>query len=465
MPHCLVPNIPVRWHSLRRLIALACLVATGACAQSLEALAANYRKTPNARTRAAVVRFAALHKNDRNGSLALLLLGATEIDQRQFGDALRHLNEASKGLPQLADHIAYLSAVAQSELRDYPDVEKLLVPVWTFTPASPLVGKAVALQAHVYLDNNEAAKAVALVEQHRKDLPGTDGELLLAQAYEAAGNASAAGEHYLKIYSEQPLAKEASDAEAALARFLAPAPHVLLVRGLKLVDGGDYARAVKELTALLPQLSGPDLDLARVRIGAARYFARDNKPAAEYLGSFQAATPEPESERLYYLLQCQRRLERIDDMKSTLDRMASSLPQSPWYLQGLIASANYYSAHNQADAAEQLNRTCMASFPNSAESAQCHWKVAWAEYLRDPARSENMLREQLQRYPQSEQVSPALYFLGGSRNPDLIGLRPEPITNRSTARTPITTTPRWRASACCCPPSQPRRVLRRLCSF
>jgi soluble lytic murein transglycosylase len=409
MPHYLVPIIPARCS--RRLIALVCLAASGAFAQSLETIAANYRKNPNPRTRTAVMQYAASHKTDRNGALALLALGATEVDQRQFGDALRHLNDAAKRLPELADHIAYLSSVAQTELKDYPAAEKLISPVWTFAPASPLVGKAVALQAHSYLDSGQPGKAVALLEEHRKDLPGSDGELLLAQAYEASGNASAAAEHYLKIYSEQPLAKEASDAETALMRFPAPAPRVLLVRGLKLVDGGDYARAVKELTALLPQLSGPDLDLARVRIGAARYMARDNKPAGDYLGSFQATTPESEAERLYYLLQCQRRLEHPDNMQLALSQLAA-FPQSPWYLKALIATAGYYTAHNQADASEQINRACYQAFPNDPDSAQCHWKVAWAEYLRDPANSEPLLREHLRSYPQSDQVSPALYFLG-----------------------------------------------------
>ncbi|HEV2473943.1 MAG TPA: hypothetical protein VGS41_14805, partial [Chthonomonadales bacterium] len=65
--------------------------ALGASAQTLDALAASYRKTPNARTRAAVLRYAEVHRSDKNGALALLALGATEVDQRQFGDALKHL--------------------------------------------------------------------------------------------------------------------------------------------------------------------------------------------------------------------------------------------------------------------------------------------------------------------------------------------------------------------------------------
>src|ERR1700722_8407265 len=75
-----------------RLAAVACACAVVVSAQTLEAIADRYRKTPNAVTRAAVLRYAEAHRNDKNGdksgALALLLLGATEVDQRQFGDAL-----------------------------------------------------------------------------------------------------------------------------------------------------------------------------------------------------------------------------------------------------------------------------------------------------------------------------------------------------------------------------------------
>ena len=65
------------------------------------------------------------------------------------------------------------------------------------------------------------------------------------------------------------------------------------------------------------RLRGIELDLARVRIGAARYMGRDNKPAFEYLSSFQSSNAEVEAERLYYLLECARRLDRTDDMNRT----------------------------------------------------------------------------------------------------------------------------------------------------
>src|SRR5260370_40494286 len=129
MPNCLVPIIPARWSRLARAVALVSLCALAASAQSLDVLASNYRKTPTPRTRAALLNFANAHSNDKNGSLAFLVLGATEIDQRQFGDALQHLKAAHKHLSKLADYIAYLSPVAQSELREFPETEGTLAPV------------------------------------------------------------------------------------------------------------------------------------------------------------------------------------------------------------------------------------------------------------------------------------------------------------------------------------------------
>jgi soluble lytic murein transglycosylase len=386
--------------------------ATAASAQALDALADRYRKTPNAATRAAVLRYAQAHGADKNGALALLLLGATENDQRQFGDALTHLKAAGKRLPELADYTAYLSAAAESGLRQFGDIETTLLPVWQSTPTSPLVTKAVLLQAEAYLQGGNPAGALSIVQQHWADLPASQAEMLLARAYEAQNNAAAAAQHYQKIYVEYPLSKEASDAETALARYPALSAEALLARGLKLESGGDYARAGKELTALLSRLSGPNSDLARVRVGAAAYLARENESAYKYLMSFETTAPDSEAERLYYLLESQRRLNRLDEMNATLEKLAQSYPQSHWRFEALTSVGNYYAAHDKPDVAQPLYRTCYESFLNDPQSAACHWKITWFTYLRDPAQAEGMLREHLTRYPASDQASPAMYYLG-----------------------------------------------------
>jgi soluble lytic murein transglycosylase len=396
---------------MHRLAAVACLCAASVSGQSLGTLGANYRKTPNPRTRAALLNYANAHPTDKNGALALLSLGATETDERQFGDALKHLTAAAKRLPKLADYIAWLSASSQFELGQFADTEKTLDPVWRSTPVSPLVSRAVALQANAYLKDSKPGLALDLIQRHLTDFSVPQAELLLARADEADGKPEAAA-HYQKIYIDYPLSNEASDAQAALVRYPAPDNQALLARALKLVDGADFDRARKELTALLPVLSGANLDFARVRIGAARHLAREDRQAYDYLASFQASLPELEAERLFYLLECARRLDRLDEVRTLLERLSASYPHSIWRFNALLSVANYYTAHSQSDAAESLYRACYEGFPTEPRSAQCHWRIAWTQYLRDSSSATALLEEHLKRYPDSDRASTALYFLG-----------------------------------------------------
>lgn len=228
MLSCLAPIIQARSSKLWLALAFASLACSGAPVPSLETLASNYRKTPNPRTRAAVLHFANAHSNDQSGALALLVLGSTEIDQRQFGDALRHLQAARKRLPKLADTIGYLTAVSESELRDFASTEVALQPVWLSALRSPWVAKSTILEANSWLQLNQAPKAAALVDQHLSDLTPEQADLLLARAYAAQGNGEVATAHYQKIYVEHPLSPEASDAESALAGTGALPPPALL---------------------------------------------------------------------------------------------------------------------------------------------------------------------------------------------------------------------------------------------
>ena len=381
-------------------------------AQTLENLALAYRKNPKPQTRAAVLRYANAHPKDINGALALLVLGATENEQRQFGDAQQHLQAAEKRLPALRDYVAYLRAAAEFELREFSETEHALKPVWDNTPISPLVGKTVVLQANSFLQDNKPKKAIDLIQKHLADLPESQTEDLLAHAYELTGDAANAALHYQRIYVAFPLSKEASDADAAMEKYPKPAPSQLLARGLKLIDGGDYSRARKELQAIVTALNGGENDLARVRIGAALYLSREYREAHDYLGSFELSTPEPDAERCYYLLQSARHLDKIDEMNAALDRLSRSYPQSRWRLQALVAVGGYYGLRNEPSSYEPVYRACYESFPSDPQASNCHWRVTWAEYLRDPSGSVGMLEEHLRRYPDSENSTGALYFLG-----------------------------------------------------
>ncbi|MDP8980249.1 MAG: transglycosylase SLT domain-containing protein [Acidobacteriota bacterium] len=366
---------------------------------------------PLPQTRAGLISYAAAHPKDTTGALALLALGITEMDQKQFAEAIPHFKAAGKRLPKLADYAAYLAAASEFELHQFHDAEHALAPVFSQTPPSPLNGKAAVLGANAYLQDGNPRKALDLVARHNAEMSEAQSESLLAHALEAQHDAGAAA-HYRKVYLEYPLSTESADAEAALARIGMPPPAARFARAQKLMEGGDFGRARRELEALAPQLTGADRDLARVLIGSAMYRNRDRNPAWRYLETLEVSSPEADARRLYLLIECARRLDRYSDIPQLLAKLQREHPKSKWRMQALIAAGDSYSQHNEVSSYRPLFQACYDNFGSEPEAEYCHWRVTWADYLATHAGAEEALRLHVQRWPDSDKTSTALYFLG-----------------------------------------------------
>jgi soluble lytic murein transglycosylase len=130
------------------------------------------------------------------------------------------------------------------------------------------------------------------------------------------------------------------------------------------------------------------------------------------LAALESLAPDADAERLYYMLQCARRLNNQEEVTSIVDQLGRLYPASPWRLQALVAAANRYLTENQMDAYEPLYRACYESFPKDSEAAVCHWKVTWGHYLRRRSDAADLLRAHLRLFPAAESASTALYFLG-----------------------------------------------------
>lgn len=397
-------------HGLALLVTAAALSAQTP-AQTLDTLAHNYRDKPSAATRAAVLSYANAHPKDASGALALLVLGVGEMDGKQYKDALAHLRAAEKRLPNLADYPAYLKAAAEYQLSEIDKVGNELKPVWDNSPPSPLVVKAIVLEANVYIHSGEPGKAVHLLEQRGSEIAPEKTALLLATAYEAMGDKTSAEAQYQRVYTEFPRSAEAADAQVSLARFPPLPAQAHLTRCSRLIDGREYARARRELEALIPALSGPDRDTAQVLIGVTYYLDGDRQRAFQHLKSLDPLAAEPAAQRLFYLAQSARALDRIGEMDAALAQLAQSYPGSNWRLQALVMAGNYYVSKNQPDQYEPLFRACYESFPSEPQSSNCHWRAAWGEYLKDRANGDQLV-DHLKRYPTSEHAGAALYYLG-----------------------------------------------------
>jgi peptidoglycan lytic transglycosylase len=357
-----------------------------------------------------------------------LKAGADALDAGRYPAAIAALKGLPQRLPKLADYAAWFLASAQSATKDYATVPATLDTVFKQSPASPLVPRAVLLAAGALTQNNDAAAALELLRKYYSVISQPKGDLAMAAAFAGSGDNVSAAIYYQRVYYGFPVSAEAGLASTEIEKLKTdlgekypPAlPTAMLGRSIKLLDAGQAVRARKELEALVPQLGGAERDLARVRIGVTYYTAEENAVAYKYLSTLEVASPEADAERLYYVMQSARRLNNLTEMDAVAARLSALHPNSTWRLQAVLAAANRYLTENKADQYEPLYRACYESFPQDKQAAGCHWKVAWAHYLRRESDAADMLRAHLRLFPASENASAALYFLGrlaeGSRD-------------------------------------------------
>ncbi len=340
------------------------------------------------------------------------------LENRRYGDAIAQTKLVRQ--PKIADYTAWVAASALFELNDDGGVAEALKPVWAQTPRSPLTGQAALLASRSYVRANQPKSAIEILKRHAGELPQPDGDIALGQAYEAAQEPQNAALSYQHAFYNYPAAAGVDQAETALTRlrdslgasFPPVTPQTAYARALKLFDARSYKQARRELETLAPSLAGPDRDAALLRIGVAQYNARENPGALQYLRGLQLSGPDADAERLNYIVQCHRRLNNLDQASQTLDQMGRQYPKSRWRLEALLSLASYYTVSNQPAAYEPLFRTCAADFHGDAKAAICHWRLAFAQYLRREVQSASALKDHIRFYPGSEYAASSMYYLG-----------------------------------------------------
>ncbi|MGA2132746.1 MAG: transglycosylase SLT domain-containing protein [Bryobacteraceae bacterium] len=399
--------------------ALLLIAVPGIRAQTLESLGRAYHDSPTPARRKALERFAAAHK-DANGALAHLTLGVSSYEQKQFPDAIAHLEAARARLPKLADYTAYYLAAARTETQDPAAAARDAAAVRATAAPSPFAARAMVLEARGLAASGSPADGIRMLRENYRDLPQPDGDLALAGAYEAARDLPHAVEYYQHVYYDYPGGDPATRAAARLialrdgmgASYTQPAPQLLLERARKLLAQHESVRARAEFQALAQQLTGPDRDQARVGIGAAEYGNGDVAAAYSYLRALDVSDAEADAERLYYLEECARKLNDEEQMAEAVKNLGKRHGESLWRHRALIGAANRYLVTNQPDKYTPLYKADYEAFPDQPQAPTGHWRVAWAAYMRRKHEARELLREHLQRYPGHPSASAALYFLG-----------------------------------------------------
>ena len=354
------------------------------------------------------------------GAAGLIAVAQHQLDLGKFDAASEYATEASRKAPVLDDYAQYIRAQAEYQLKNYSDVQQSATRVFNQVPLSPLVGPAAALAVRADLDCDNPKQALELVKKYFDLIPQPEADLLLARSFAATGDLAQAAEYYERVYYTYPTAKEATDAANALVdlkqrlgdAYPLPTATAMLARAQKLFDAKNAAAARIELAAAIPQLAGAQRDLARVRLGEADFFSNNAQVAFAYLSSLKVDDAEADAERLSYLIRCARKLDRHADLKPFLIQLEQQHANSLWRLDALIFAADQARIDNDAGTYIPLYRACSETFPTNRRSAWCHWRLAFESYRKDAGDAYDLLRAHVQRYPDSQDVDNALYFLG-----------------------------------------------------
>ena len=356
------------------------------------------------------------------GAAGPIALAQRELDQNHLQAAVDYSTAASAKAPILDDYAQFIREQAEYRLQNYAEVGKAATRVVDQLPLSPFVGPAAALAVRADLESNSPKQALELVRKYYKRIPQPQGQVLLARCYDATGEGVQAAKNYQRVYYDYPVAKEATDAANALVdlqkrlgtTYPPITPADMLGRAKRLIAAKNPQAARIELTAAIPELTGPERDLARVRLGEVDFLIGNIKVASDYLNALHVDEDEADAERISYLIRCARNLDKRADVKVLLDHLEQQHPNSPWRLDALIYVADQARVDNDPGTYLPLYRACAVNFEQDPRSAWCHWRVAYQSYRTDANDAYDLLRKYIEDYPASNDANNALYFLGRS---------------------------------------------------
>ena len=354
------------------------------------------------------------------GAAGLISVAQHELDQGNYAAAAEYAAAAASKAPLLNDYAQFIRAQAEYKLKDYNSIDKAVTQVFSFEPLSPLVGQAAVLAVNADLDADQPKKALDLIRKYFDRIPQPQADLLYARCSQATGDLPQAAEYYQRVYYGYPVASEAADAATSLAQlqpkmgdvYPPPMPPAMLGRAEKLIGYHRPAEARIELTAAIPKLAGVQRDLASVRLGEVDYFAGNARVAFDYLRDLKVEDAEADAERLYYLIRCTRKQDRTADVNPFLDQLAQQHTNSSWRLKALTDVGNEARVQNDVPTAMSLYNTCASVFGRNPNAATCNWRRAYHGYHTNSADALGLLRNYVQQFPDTEDTTDALYFLG-----------------------------------------------------
>ena len=364
-----------------RLVPVLLLCVSINAQSTLEKLSRTYLEDRNAAAERALREFAAAHADEETGPEAYFVLGYTAFQEKDYSTAAEFLRLAARVHTPLSDYAEFYLAAARQNSGDHPGAIPVLTGFDSRNPDSFLNSRAALALATGLLVTDKPKQAAELLSARRDTLPHPAVDLLLANAWEAAGNTAKSLAAYSEIYYQHAASAEAVEAAKHKDQFAKPTADRLAGRADTLLDAGPRASTRAERMRLLEAAQSAYKELAAVAKGAARersqvrlgrvlYQLGQTATARTALAALKPADPEADAERLYYLGESNRRLKREDDFLAQVQALGRRHPKSSWYEEALFSASNYtLVTHNASEAAKLYGRLAEL-FPQGKYAAQ-----------------------------------------------------------------------------------------------
>jgi soluble lytic murein transglycosylase len=353
------------------------------------------------------------------GALAWLVVGYAHYLDKDYVQA-RTAWQHSIGLaPVLGDYLAWFKASAYRAENNSAAVISTLDGFEEKYPDSLHLHEAQMLYGEALLEAGGAARAVAYLEKRRQPYH-SDLELLLAKAYQEAGEKTKAAEILRGIYFDAPLAPEAELAEQAL-RAQGEAPPAggfdqNQARVELLLKAKRYQQAAGELSPLIERAPTAKLTDLQLDFATALYRSRrreDSRRLFESVSENPSSTTEQKAQALYFLAEIARDQDDRARHTELINQLRTVAPDNSWFQEALLSAGNMYMLRREYDTASRFYAEIYQRQQNSRFSPYAHWKTAWLAYrLGKKQDAERLFEEQLLLYPASNEASAALYWRG-----------------------------------------------------
>jgi len=362
---------------------------------------------------AGVERYAVRHKDDAGG-LAWLVVGYAHLLDNQHAAAIAPLKHATQQAGELSDYADYYLGAAYAGSGDIQNAIVKLREFDTTYPDSLVRNDALVVYANALLAAAKPEEAIAAIEQKRKGMR-SDIEFALGRAYEAAGQPARAVQVFRHLYFTTPLSPEAAEAGNELKGLsaLADIPPATFAerkgRAELLVQGHRYSDATGEYRDLIAQAPPEEQRAMQLGLANALYRSGRSREAREVLQGMSPGNDDASALRSFILLEVARPDEgRVEELLSS---MRATSPQSSWFQEALLSAANMYLLKPDLQRAASLYMELQQRFPAGKYGAYAHWKAAWLNFrLGRNEDAKTLFESQVQNYPDSTQVVPALYW-------------------------------------------------------